>query len=139
MPNAKRIAPPTQTADLALTDQPLEADPPPSSPSHGACVQFFGMVRELEDGRELLGIDYRAYAPMAEAMLTKIARDGAREFGEHRLKLHHRIGFVPVSEPSIVIRVTTPHSQEAFDICRCYLHRLKTEIPIWKHPVYSSE
>ncbi|MGI9239711.1 MAG: molybdopterin synthase catalytic subunit [Verrucomicrobiales bacterium] len=139
MPNANRISASPTPPDLALTDQALEADSPPKSPAHGACVQFLGIVRGLEDGRELRGIDYRAYAQMAEAMLEKMAHEGAREFGEHRLKLHHRVGFVPVAEPSVVIRVTTPHSQAAFDICRSYLHRLKTEIPIWKHLVYTDD
>lgn len=76
---------------------------------------------------------------MAEALLAKLAREGAEEFGDHCLKLHHRIGFVPAAEPSVVIRVTTRHSQAAFDICHRYLKRLKTEIPIWKHPIFLDE
>ena len=139
MRNADRISDSNESKDLALTHQALETDPPPPSAEHGACVQFLGIVRGTEDGRQISGIDYRAYPPMAEAMLAKIARQGAEEFGEHRLKLHHRIGFVPAAEPSVAIRVTTRHSQAAFDICRSYLHRLKTEIPIWKHPVFLEE
>ena len=102
-------------------------------------MQFYGIVRDCEDGRQITGIDYRAYPPMAEAKLSGIALEGAGLFEEHTLKLHHRIGFVPAAEPSVIIRVTTRHSQAAFDICRHYLRRLKTEIPIWKPPVFADD
>lgn len=133
MPNLNSNVSREPEADLALSEQDLANDPPPPNPEHGACVEFLGIVRDLEDGRKILGIEYRAYAPMVEAKLQQMAAEGAAEFAEHRLKIHHRTGFVPAAEPSVVIRVTTPHSQAAFDICRHYLHRLKTEIPIWKH------
>jgi len=110
-------------------ERALEADGPPPLPRHGACVQFFGVVRDTEDGRPIEGIDYRAYPKMVEAVMAAMAREGAEEFGDHTVKIHHRVGFVPAAEPSVVIRVTTRHSQAAFDICRRYLHRLKTEIP----------
>jgi molybdopterin synthase catalytic subunit len=134
MPNPEPTTTGDSDPDLALTDQPLADAPPPENPEHGACVQFLGIVRDLEDGRRISGIEYRAYAPMVEAKLAQIAREGAQRLGEHTLKIHHRTGFVPAAEPSVIIRVTTRHSQAAFDICRDYLQRLKTEVPIWKHP-----
>ena len=121
--------------DLALTEHPLLPESAPKNPLHGASVEFLGIVRDLENGDKIAGIDYRAYPPMAEAMLRKIALEGSDRFEEHTVKIHHRTGFVPAAEPSVVIRVTTPHSMAAFEICQHYLKRLKAEIPIWKHPV----
>ena len=123
--------------DLLLTEDPLSTDSPPTNAQHGASVQFLGIVRELEDGRPIRGIDYQCYAPMAESKLAQIAAEGAARFPEHHLKLHHRLGFVPAGIASVTICVTTPHSQAAFDICREYLHRLKTELPIWKNVVFA--
>jgi molybdopterin synthase catalytic subunit len=134
MPNPDSTAPGQCDPDLALTDLPLPDEPLPKNPEHGACVQFLGIVRDLEDGRKISGIEYRAYAPMVEAKLAQIAREGAQRLGEHTLKIHHRTGFVPAAEPSVIIRVTTRHRQAAFDICSDYLQRLKSEVPIWKHP-----
>ena len=139
MPNPESKATREPFFDLALTDQPIASDPPPPNPEHGASVEFLGIVRDLEDGRKIAGIEYRAYPPMVEAKLQQMANEGAAEFTEHRVKIHHRIGFVPAAEPSVVIRVTTPHSQASFDICRHYLQRLKTEIPIWKHVRFADE
>jgi molybdopterin synthase catalytic subunit len=139
MPNPESTASNSQNPDLALTDQPLDDGPPPPNPEHGACVQFLGIVRDLEDGRKISGIEYRAYAPMVEAKLAQIAREGAHRLGDHSLKIHHRTGFVPAAEPSVIIRVTTRYSQAAFDICRDYLQQLKTEVPIWKHARFVEE
>ena len=123
--------------DLLLTEEPLSTDSPPSDIQHGASVQFLGIVRELEDGRKIDGIDYQCYPQMAEAKLAEIAEEGAAEFPAHRLKMHHRLGFVPAGITSVSICVTTPHSQAAFDLCRHYLHRLKTQLPIWKNVVFA--
>jgi molybdopterin synthase catalytic subunit len=46
---------------------------------------------------------------------------------------------VAAEEPSIVIRVRTKHSAEAFDLCRWYLKAIKTRVPIWKKPVFINE
>ncbi|MFT4548089.1 MAG: molybdopterin synthase catalytic subunit [Pseudoalteromonas tetraodonis] len=133
MPNHEITASSEPVADLALSAYPLSDEPPPPNPKHGASVEFLGIVRDLEDGRRISGIEYRAYAPMVEAKLAQIAREGMTKHAVHCLKIHHCTGFVPAAKASVVIRVTTPHSQAAFDICREYLHRLKTEVPIWKH------
>ena len=123
--------------DLLLTEEPLATDSAPSNAQHGASVHFLGIVRELEDGRRITGIDYQCYPRMAEGKLSQIASEGTRDFPDHHLRLHHRLGFVPAGVASVTICVTTPHSQAAFDICHQYLHRLKTELPIWKNVVFA--
>ena len=61
------------------------------------------------------------------------------EFPGHLALVHHVIGYVPAGEASIVIRVQTPHSAAAFEICREYLRRIKSTVPIWKKPVFVGE
>jgi len=94
---------------------------PRSASEEGAEVQFLGSVRGSEDGRPISGIDYTAYVPMAEKMLASFASAAPRRHGPHRVFLQHRLGFVAAEEPSIVIRVHTKHSAEAFDLRRWYL------------------
>ena len=38
-----------------------------------------------------------------------------------------------------IVTEATPHSQAAFDISSDYLHRLKTELPIWKNVVFEEQ
>lgn len=101
-------------------------------PANGADLRFLGVVRETENGRRIAGIDYSSYGPMAERELTAICRALREERPAHRVLIHHRTGFVPVGVASLLIRVRTPHSAEAFDLAREYLKRIKATVPVWK-------
>lgn len=105
-------------------------------PEEGAEVQFLGIVRGLEDGRPISGIDYTAYVAMAEKMLAELCERGTRGHGPHRVLVQHRLGWVAAEEASILIRVQTKHSAEAFELCRWYLKEVKSTVPIWKRAVY---
>ncbi len=100
-------------------------------------MQFLGTVRGIEDGKSITGIDYTVYRPMAEKMLNELAERGRREHGPHRLFIQHRLGFVAAEDVSIIIRVCTKHSAEAFDLCRWYLKEIKTSVPIWKKALFA--
>ncbi|MCB1212265.1 MAG: molybdenum cofactor biosynthesis protein MoaE [Verrucomicrobiales bacterium] len=124
-------------AAFVLSEAPITAPPPAFAAEEGAEVQFLGVVRGVEDGKAIAGIDYSAYLPMAEKMLAELIARGAEVHGSHRVFIQHRLGFVAAEEPSIVIRVQTKHSAAAFDVCRWYLKEIKTSVPIWKNPVWS--
>ncbi len=121
-----------------LDHAPIDLGNTPFSKDHGAVLQFLGVVRELEDGRVLEGIHYSCYEEMAWKVLNETISQAEATFGEHALDFHHRLGFVPVAEPSVMVRVGTGHSQRAFDLCQHYLHAIKTTLPIWKEPVFAS-
>ncbi|MCA1962732.1 MAG: molybdenum cofactor biosynthesis protein MoaE [Prosthecobacter sp.] len=121
------------------TDPIPTAEMPPFAPGQGAEVRFLGTVRGLEEGRPISGIDYTAYLPMAERVLDRLLREGQEKHGPHEVFIQHRLGFVAAEEPSILIRVRTRHSAEAFDLCRWYLREVKTQVPIWKRPLFVHE
>jgi len=110
-----------------------------ASTINGADLRFHGVVRNLEEGRPLAGIEYSHYETMALNELNRIGEAMIRDFPEHRALVHHVVGYVPAGEASILIRVQTAHSAEAFEICREYLKRIKTTVPIWKGPVFEGE
>lgn len=122
---------------LILSEDAIVPAAPVFLPEEGAEVQFLGTVRGLEDGRLISGIDYTAYRPMAEKMLEELVAKGRAEHGPHRVFIQHRLGFVAAEEVSILIRVCTKHSGEAFDLCRWYLKEVKTTVPIWKRAVWA--
>ncbi len=93
----------------------------------------------MEAGETILGIDYSAYLPMAERMLADLMEEGRREFGPHEIFIQHRLGFVAAAEPSILIWVRSRHSAEAFDLCHWYLKKVKTQVPIWKQPIFGRD
>jgi len=56
-----------------------------------------------------------------------------------RCTVHHRLGTVPVGEPSIVIAVSSPHRKEAFAACELILEEVKLKVQIWKREYYEGE
>lgn len=123
---------------FVLSSDPIPDVTPAFSPGQGAEVRFLGMVRGIEDERPISGIDYSAYLPMAEKMLAELIASGHAEHGPHEVFIQHRLGFVAAEEPSILIRVRTKHSAAALELCRWYLQEIKTRVPIWKRPVFTS-
>lgn len=121
-----------KTTDFVLSTDPIVPAEPAFDSEEGAEVQFLGIVRGSEDGQPISGIDYSAYLPMAGKMLAELITAGNVKHGRHRVFIQHRLGFVANGEPSIIIRVQTKHSAEAFDLCRWYLKEIKTSVPVWK-------
>jgi len=120
--------------EVLLTEAPLEPPPQNHHGDAGATVDFWGVVRKLEDGREIEGIDYEAHREMAEQQLRRIADQAAENFGLRVVLIYHRVGFIAVGEPSLFLRVTSLHRQEAFRASQWIVDELKKKVPIWKKP-----
>jgi MoaE-MoaD fusion protein len=95
-------------------------------PAAGAVVLFEGVTREVPE------LDYEAYTEMAEAKLRAIGEEVAAAYGCSAVALEHRVGTVPVSEPSVIVAASAPHRGEAFNAARALIDRVKAEAPIWK-------
>lgn len=126
----------SEAATIVLSSDPITPGMTEFEAEEGGEVQFLGIVRATENGRPITGIEYSAYREMAEKELTDLVKRGMAHFKPHRVRIQHRLGFVVAGEPSIVIRVSTRHSAEAFEACRWYLNEIKTTVPIWKQPVW---
>ena len=105
----------------------------------GAMVDFWGVVREMEDGREIEGIDYEAHQAMAEHQMQLIADAASEQFQLKRILFHHRIGFVRAGEASLFLRVSAQHRAAAFEASEWIVDELKKKVPIWKRPRFKAE
>jgi molybdopterin synthase catalytic subunit len=124
--------------EISVTQEPLAA-PASDVAGAGAIVDFWGVVRPIEDGREIDGIDYDAHREMAEHQLKRIAEQTAERFGLMFVIIHHRIGFIAVGEPSLFLRVESSHRSEAFRASQWIVDELKKRVPIWKRPRFKLE
>lgn len=102
-------------------------------PGAGAVTSFVGLVRDHNQGRTVLWLDYEAYAPLAEKALAIIVAEAEQRWAGARLAIHHRTGRLEIGEASVVIAVATPHRADAFAACRYAIERIKQIVPIWKH------
>jgi MoaE-MoaD fusion protein len=103
----------------------------------GAVVTFSGAVRDQTQGRQVVQLDYEAYAPMAERKLREIAQEAAARWPRTQLAIHHRVGTLRPGELAVVIAAAAPHRKEAFLACEHALERLKQDVPIWKKEHFS--
>ena len=103
-----------------------------SSPEVGACLEFSGIVRELENGKKIPGLHYEAYEPMARTTLEIIFTELAAKHSCAEIVFVHRLEFVPVGEASLFIRITSRHRQAALAMMGELIDRLKTDVPVWK-------
>ncbi len=108
-----------------------------SGPGRGAVVVFLGTVRDHHAGRPVEKLTYSAYHAMALEGLRRICTDLEATGNDLRVAIVHRLGEVPVGEPSVVIAVASPHRAAAYEASRIALERLKAEIPIWKREHYA--
>jgi molybdopterin synthase catalytic subunit len=98
-------------------------------PRAGAVVTFAGVTREVER------LEYEAYAEMAEERMTAIAAEAGERHGLCAAAVEHRVGAVPLSEPSVIVAVSAPHREAAFAGAREIIDRVKAEAPIWKKEI----
>ena len=119
---------------VLLTDARLNDTCDDVDPSTGAVVDFWGVVRGSEDGREIDGIEYEAHREMAEHQLWLVADAAAEKFQLRKVLMHHRIGFVQAGEASLYLQVSAQHRAAAFEASKWMVDELKKKVPIWKRP-----
>lgn len=121
---------------VAIREQPLSLDAlmeRVGDPRAGAVVTFSGVTREVEE------LVYEAYAEMALEQMEAIVREAIARHGLCAAAAEHRVGRVPLSQPSVLVAVSAPHRPEAFAGAREIIDRLKAAAPIWKQEVEGGE
>jgi len=108
-----------------------------ADPRAGALVVFGGTVRDHHDGRAVAGLEYSAYAPLAEKLIREIEADTVAQFGVHHCRVVHRTGALAIGECAIYAVVRAAHRKEAFAAARYAVDRVKHEVPIWKEEFYA--
>jgi molybdopterin synthase catalytic subunit len=124
--------------EVLVTDAPLEA-PASNFAGAGATIDFWGVVRKLEDGCEIEGIEYEAHREMAQHQLRRIAEQAAEKFRLQVIIIHHRIGFIAVGQASLFARVGSLHRHQAFQASQWIVDELKKKVPIWKRSLFKME
>jgi molybdopterin synthase catalytic subunit len=106
--------------------------PFPEDGATGAVVEFYGIVRGRERGHEIDALHYEAYEEMARKQFGKIIAELNALHPVHSVAITHRVGDVPVGEPSLHVRVRSAHRAEAFAFASRLIDRMKEDVPIWK-------
>lgn len=117
------------TLHVRVTDEPLALDPlleRVRDPRAGAVVSFLGVTREVAE------LEYEAYVAMASREIAEIVRRAVDRHGLCAAAAEHRVGTVPLSEPSVAVVASAPHRDAAFAGAREMIDEIKARAPIWK-------
>ena len=100
--------------------------------ANGATVLFVGTVRDVNDGRDVTGMEYTAYEAMADRELRAIVCEAAEAHGTEDVVVEHRLGVLEIGEISVAIAAAHPHRARAFEAARFVIEQLKRRVPVWK-------
>jgi molybdopterin synthase catalytic subunit len=119
-----------------LTSEPLserELAAAVEDPGVGAIALFSGVVRDQTGGRRVKFLEYEAHASMAEAKMREIGAAVRNRWPDtRRIAMVHRVGRLEIGESSVMIAVSSPHRQHAFEACHFAIDTLKEIVPVWK-------
>jgi molybdopterin synthase catalytic subunit len=106
------------------------------SPERGGVACFLGTVRNHHRGREVLRLEYSAYAPMAEAECARILAETEARW-RVAVALRHRVGHLEIGDAAVAVVAASAHRDEAFVACRHVIEELKLRVPIWKREIFA--
>jgi MoaE-MoaD fusion protein len=106
-------------------------------PECGATVTLDGYAREWTKGKQTLYLVYEAYDSMAVTEMQRLGVEAHKQFEIAHIGIVHRTGRLEIGETSVVIAVSAPHRQAAFQACEWAIRELKRTVPIWKKEVYA--
>ncbi len=116
--------------DVAALADSLAAD------AAGALVSFEGRVRDTNEGKRVIGLEYEAYPALSLAEGNAIVREALEE-GVIRARCVHRVGSLRVGDIAVWIGVAAGHRDRAFHACRYIIDEVKRRVPIWKKESYA--
>ncbi len=98
----------------------------------GGVTLFVGRVRDHDQDKDVVGLDYSAH-PGALDTMRAICERVADAHPVHGVAAVHRVGSLDIGDIAVVVCAAAAHRGQAFDASRDLIDWLKAEVPIWKH------
>jgi molybdopterin/thiamine biosynthesis adenylyltransferase/molybdopterin synthase catalytic subunit/rhodanese-related sulfurtransferase len=122
--------------EFQLFDRELPENLLGDSPSSGAKAVFVGQVRDVNEGRPVLSLEYEAFDELAVKEGESILRQAKSLFPIEDAGCAHRTGHLKIGDSAIRVEVLSRHRKEAFEACRWIVDEVKSRVPIWKREHY---
>lgn len=107
-------------------------------PGAGGYVSFEGWVRNLNEGRRVLRLEYEAFELLAVKEGSRIVSAALARFPIKHARCIHRIGDLGIGAMAVWVGVSAEHRGEAFAACRYIIDEVKHRVPIWKKEHYEN-
>lgn len=105
--------------------------------SCGALVTFDGRVRDHNEGRRVLRLEYEGYEALAVKEGGRVLDEALARFAIVQARCVHRLGPLALGEVAVWVGVSAHHRGDAFAACRYIIDEVKDRVPIWKKEFYA--
>ncbi|MES2042150.1 MAG: molybdenum cofactor biosynthesis protein MoaE [Pseudomonadota bacterium] len=119
-----------QTADFDLNAELAQLRQ--GNPGIGAVASFVGLVRDINDGQNISGMELEHYPGMTEKALEQIVVQAQARWDLINALVIHRVGPLQPLDQIVLVAVATRHRGDAFAACEFIMDYLKTQAPFWK-------
>lgn len=100
--------------------------------SNGAAVMFCGLVRDVNQGKQVKGLYLEHYPAMTNKVLANLVEQARGRWDLGNVSIIHRVGQLSLADQIVFVGVTSVHRQAAFEACNYLMDTLKTQAPFWK-------
>lgn len=104
----------------------------------GAIDVFIGTVRNHNNAKEVVRLEFETYDVMAVKKMEELVNKARERWDIEKIVMIHRKGVLQIGDVAVVIAVSTPHRAASFEACQWLIDTLKTVVPIWKKEIYES-
>ncbi len=122
---------------FGLTDAPIPARLLDANLAAGAVATFVGFVRNHNEGRPVLRLEYEAYPELAQKEGERIVAEALGRFPILDARCVHRTGVLELGEAAIRAEAAGAHRAEAFRACEWIVEEIKRRVPVWKKERYA--
>ncbi|MDF0605562.1 molybdopterin synthase catalytic subunit MoaE [Neisseriaceae bacterium TC5R-5] len=105
------------------------------NPACGAVVSFSGLVRDYGDSQQVVALELQHYPGMTEKALQAIVAQARQRWALQAVTLIHRIGYLALGEPIVLVVVASSHRSDAFAAAEYLMDYLKQDAPFWKKEI----
>ncbi len=105
-------------------------------PGAGGVVTFEGWVRNLNEGKPVIALEYEVYDELAVKEGQRILQEALDRWELKAVHAVHRSGKLVVGDCAVWVGVAAGHRAQAFEACRAIIDELKQRVPIWKKEYY---
>lgn len=124
---------------IEITEQPISPEEVISkakTDASGCVVTYVGLIRDNNDGRSVLTVEYRDTDGQASHRLEEIAATAQRQWPVNAIAITHRTGVLKVGDINLVVAVAAAHRREGFAACQYIIDRFKEALPTKKRETY---
>jgi molybdopterin synthase catalytic subunit len=125
---------------IRITDKPISPEQvvgEVKTADSGCVATYVGLIRDNNNGKQVLSVEYWDAGGKAEDALRQIADEVRQRWPVNNVAIYHRVGRLRVGDINLVVAVAAAHRVEGFAACQYAIDRFKEKLPTSKKETYT--